>query len=102
MPRVPRDGKPTLGITRLGKGDYAVYALSTVSDGNVEVADEAAKQREIDNLKRLQGRSDFNHLLYDMKGPGEDHAHAPVGGDAVGLRFRVSDRDPEKKAARPG
>jgi peptidyl-prolyl cis-trans isomerase D len=64
----PKDGKPTLGITRLGKGDYAVYALSAVSDGNVKVADEAAKQREIDNLKRLQGRSDFNHLLHDMKG----------------------------------
>ncbi|WP_456448742.1 SurA N-terminal domain-containing protein [Thiolapillus sp.] len=58
----PKDGGLTYGGTELGNGDYALLALSRVTDGDPGKLDDAARKAAKQKLAKAKGRQQFSIL----------------------------------------
>jgi len=60
----PVEGKPVPGMARLGNGDYALFALLSVTEGS---ADENSDKMQGQKLRNQLQRGFFNELIADLK-----------------------------------
>lgn len=60
----PVEGKAVPGMARLGNGDYALFALSSVTEGS---ADENSDKMQGPRLRNQLQRGFFNDLIADLK-----------------------------------
>ncbi|MCG7967654.1 MAG: SurA N-terminal domain-containing protein [Candidatus Thiodiazotropha taylori] len=61
----PQAGEITPGSVKLAQGDFAVFALSQVTEGE-SVSDES-KGQQVENMRRLYGRSYYDRVLEDLE-----------------------------------
>ncbi|BAO43661.1 SurA N-terminal domain-containing protein [Thiolapillus brandeum] len=58
----PKEGSPSFGGVELGNGDYALLALTGVTDGDPSKLDDAARKTTKQELARAKGQQQFNIL----------------------------------------
>ena len=61
LPR-PEEGKPSFGGAELGNGDYALLAVTGVTDGDPSKLDDAARKAAKAEMARSKGELQFNIL----------------------------------------
>jgi peptidyl-prolyl cis-trans isomerase D len=66
LPR-PAGDAATFSVADLGNGDYAVVALSGVTDGTLEDLDEASRTQEKVALARSRGQQYYRHLVQFLR-----------------------------------
>jgi peptidyl-prolyl cis-trans isomerase D len=67
----PEAGSSTSGVAQLAAGDYAVYLLTTVTEGK---ADDETDQQQQQNMQRMLGRVYYEMVLTDL----EKHANIEI------------------------
>jgi len=63
----PGGGTPVFGGTAVGDGNYALFALGRVVQGDAESASEQLRQRVRDTLSRRRGLDMFEQYLADLR-----------------------------------
>jgi peptidyl-prolyl cis-trans isomerase D len=63
----PQEGKPLHGTVRLSGGDYGLFSLYQVNDGDLEAIDEKERNRQEDELRDGLGQSLFESLVADLE-----------------------------------
>jgi peptidyl-prolyl cis-trans isomerase D len=66
LPR-PVGDTPTYSVADLGNGDYAVVALTGVTDGTLEDLDEPSRTRDKAVLARSRGQQYYQHLVQFLR-----------------------------------
>ena len=70
MPR-PEGDRPVYGKAVLDNGDFAVIILHKVQDGSLEGMNEAARTALRRSLESSSGRSNFGHLVKNLRANAE-------------------------------
>jgi peptidyl-prolyl cis-trans isomerase D len=64
----PQQGEISSGSAKLAQGDFAVFVLSKVTEGQDQTeTEEAADQQQKDHMRRLYGRSYYERVLADFE-----------------------------------
>ena len=64
---IPEAGKPVFGLVNLANGDAAIYALTSVSPGDIENPDQAIKQRLTQQATARDGSDLYRQLVKHLR-----------------------------------